>query len=64
MVQINYIKGLSALVRRDQILMLGIANCKKIHGAAEKEMNAWRDQVQSNTQGREFLPSKKNLLDV
>lgn len=64
MVQVKYIKGLSALVRRDQILTLGIANCKKIPRAAGKEMNAWRDQVQSNTQGMEFLASKQKLLGM
>lgn len=64
MVQIKYMMRLSALVRRDRILTLGIANSKQMHEAAEKEMDAWRDQVQCNTQGTEFLSSKQKPLGM
>jgi len=35
-----------------------------MHGAAEKEMGAWREQGQCNTQGGEFPHSKQKPLGM
>lgn len=62
--QLKSITRLPTLVKRDHPLSLGIANYKQVHGAAAKETDAWRDQVQCKTRGSKFLLSKQKPLGM